>query len=241
MADVVTPNSIPSTLTRWIYIDMEHRKTICTSPNCMRAIPPDRIVSHCSKKHKKWSSKQQLRAFMEFVEQLGWSPSRDDEVTEDGLAPHPHLPVMDGLQCQHCPIRFQLLESEAAYQHRRIHGSLVGSTRTDVKLKVLLRSLPSLMQCTLWITPSLHLELGTLSLTFDFLHVLSGCLSVAQIEDDSGLSRDNHIIEVENIPTTAELKMDCSHDSNELTFQLRSAHRGLICISFAWEEATSDD
>lgn len=43
-------------------------------------------------------------------------------------------------------------------------------------------------------TPSLHLELGTLSLTFGFLHVLSGCLSVAQIEDDTGLSRDNHII-----------------------------------------------
>ncbi|KAH9203359.1 hypothetical protein DL95DRAFT_430704 [Leptodontidium sp. 2 PMI_412] len=61
-------------------------------------------------------------------------------------------------------------------------------------------------------TPSLHLELGALSLTFDFLHVLSGWLSVAQIEDDTRLSRDHHIIEVENIPTTAELKMDCSHD-----------------------------
>ncbi|PVH69364.1 hypothetical protein DL98DRAFT_625272 [Cadophora sp. DSE1049] len=31
---------------------------------------------------------------------------------------------MDGLQCQHCIIRFQLLESEAAYQHRLIHGSV---------------------------------------------------------------------------------------------------------------------
>jgi len=90
-------------------------------------------------------------------------------------------------------------------------------------------------------TPSLHLELGILSLTSDFLHVLSGCLSVTQIEDDTVLSRDNHIIEVENIPTTEELKMDCSHDSSELTFQLRSAQRGLICISFAWEGATGDD
>jgi hypothetical protein len=90
-------------------------------------------------------------------------------------------------------------------------------------------------------TPSLHLELGTLSLTFDFLHNLSGCLSVAQIEDDTGLSRDNHIIKLENIPTTTELKIDCPHDSNELVFQLWSAHRGLICISFAWKEATGDD
>jgi len=85
------------------------------------------------------------------------------------------------------------------------------------------------------------LELGALSLTFDFPHVLSGCLSVAQIEDDAGLSRDNHIIEVENIPTIAELKMDCSHDSNQLTFQLQSAHKGLICISFAWDEVAADD
>ncbi|KAH8762777.1 hypothetical protein BGZ57DRAFT_571030 [Hyaloscypha finlandica] len=90
-------------------------------------------------------------------------------------------------------------------------------------------------------TPSLHLELGTLCLTFDFFHVLAGCLSVAQIGDDTGLSRDNHIIELENIPTTAELKMDCSHDSNELTFQLRTAQMGIICISFAWEEVAVDD
>jgi hypothetical protein len=82
------------------------------------------------------------------------------------------------------------------------------------------------------------LELGTLSLTFNILQVLSGCLSIAQIEDNTELSRAYRIIEVENIPTTAELKMDCSHDSNELTFQLRTAQRGLVCISFAWEEIT---
>jgi hypothetical protein len=87
-------------------------------------------------------------------------------------------------------------------------------------------------------TPSLHLEVGTLSLTFDFLQVLSGCLSIVQIDDNPALSRSDHTIEVENIPTTAELKMDCSHDSNELTFQLRTAQRGLVCISFAWEEVT---
>jgi hypothetical protein len=80
-------------------------------------------------------------------------------------------------------------------------------------------------------TPSLHLELGTLSLTFDFLQVLSGCISIAQIEDNTALSRGYHIIDVENIPTTAELKMVCAHDSNELIFQLRTAQRGLVCIS----------
>ena len=45
----------------------------------------------------------------------------------------PLLLVMDGLQCRHCPTRFQLLESEAAYQYRRVHGSLAGcSSRSDL-------------------------------------------------------------------------------------------------------------
>lgn len=84
-------------------------------------------------------------------------------------------------------------------------------------------------------TPSLHLELGALSLTFDFIEVLSGYLSITQVEDNTELSRGNDVIEVENIPTTAELRMDCSHDSNELTFQLRTVQPGLICVSFVWE------
>jgi hypothetical protein len=78
------------------------------------------------------------------------------------------------------------------------------------------------------------LELGTLSLTFDFLQVLSGCLSIVQIGDSAALSRGYRTVEVENIPITAELKMDCSDDSNELAFQLRIAQRGLVCISFVW-------
>jgi hypothetical protein len=85
-------------------------------------------------------------------------------------------------------------------------------------------------------TPSLHLELGTLSLTFDFLQVLSGCLSIVEIDDNPALSRGDHTVEVENIPTAAELSLDCSHDSNELAFQLRTAQRGRVYISFVWGE-----
>jgi hypothetical protein len=87
-------------------------------------------------------------------------------------------------------------------------------------------------------TPSLHLKLDTLSLTLDFLQVLSGCLSIAQVEDSIALSQGYHVVDIENIPTTAELQLDCSHNSKELTFQLRIAQRGLVCISFAWEGDT---
>jgi hypothetical protein len=76
------------------------------------------------------------------------------------------------------------------------------------------------------------LELGTVSLTFDFLQVLSGCLSIVEIEDNTTLSRGYYTVKVEKIPTTAELKMDYSYDSNELVFQLRVAQRGLVYISF---------
>jgi hypothetical protein len=84
-------------------------------------------------------------------------------------------------------------------------------------------------------TPSLHLKLDTLSLTLDFLQVLSGYLSVAQVKDSIALSRGYHVVDIENIPTTAKLRLDCLQDSNELIFQLQSAQRGLICISFVWE------
>jgi hypothetical protein len=84
-------------------------------------------------------------------------------------------------------------------------------------------------------TPSLHLKLDTLSLTLDFLRVLSGCLSIARVKDNIALSRGYHVVDIESIPTTTELQLDCLHDSNELTFQLRTARRGLVYISFVWE------
>ena len=85
-------------------------------------------------------------------------------------------------------------------------------------------------------TPSLHLELDTLSLTLDFLRVHSGRLSIAQVEASIALSRGYHLIDVESIPTTTELQVDCSHESKELKLQLRTGRQGLVCISFTWDK-----
>ncbi|TAQ87680.1 hypothetical protein B7494_g3972 [Chlorociboria aeruginascens] len=85
--------------------------------------------------------------------------------------------------------------------------------------------------CTL---DSLELIRHPMQLPYRFL------VNLAQIEDNTVLSRVYHIIEVENIPTTAELKMDCLHDSNGLTFKLRTAQRTLFCISFVWEGGSHD-
>ena len=58
---------------------------------------------------------------------------------------------------------------------------------------------------------------------------------IAQVEDSVALSRRYHIINIENIPTTTELQLDCLYDSNEIAFQLRTARRGMVCVSFVWE------
>ena len=85
-------------------------------------------------------------------------------------------------------------------------------------------------------TPSLRLELTWLSLTVDFLRVLSGCLSIVQVSDHLASSRGYHSIDIENIPTAAELRMDCPPGANELTFQLQTSRQGPVCITFVWEE-----
>jgi hypothetical protein len=85
-------------------------------------------------------------------------------------------------------------------------------------------------------TPSLRLELDWLSLTVDFLQVLAGRLSIVQVDEDLASSRGYQSIDVKDIPTAAELRMDCFQGANELTFQLQTPRRGPIRITFVWEQ-----
>jgi hypothetical protein len=75
-----------------------------------------------------------------------------------------------------------------------------------------------------------------LSLTVEFVRVFSGCLSIVQVRDDLPSSRGCQSIDFEDIPTAAELRMDCPHGADELTFQLQMPRQGPVCITFAWEE-----
>jgi hypothetical protein len=85
-------------------------------------------------------------------------------------------------------------------------------------------------------TPSLRVELDWLSLTVDFLQVLSGRLSIVQVDEDLASSRGYQSIDVEDIPTAAELRMDCFQGANELAFQLQTPRRGPVWITFVWEQ-----
>jgi hypothetical protein len=84
-------------------------------------------------------------------------------------------------------------------------------------------------------TPSLHLQLDKLSLTLDFLRVSSGHLLVTQVEDAIVSCKGYRAVNIEDIPTTTELRLSCSQNSSELTFQLQTAQKGIVRISFVWD------
>ena len=84
-------------------------------------------------------------------------------------------------------------------------------------------------------TPSLHLQLGNLSLTVDFVQVLSGHLLITRAGDAAVESKDYSVANIEDIPTSTELPLKCPHGSNELTIQLRSSWNAIICVVFVWD------
>jgi hypothetical protein len=84
--------------------------------------------------------------------------------------------------------------------------------------------------------PSLHLEIDKLSITLDFIKVLSGRLSIARAEGSTLRRQGLRIVDVKDIPTATELRLDCSLVSNELTFQLQNGQKGIIQIAFLWDD-----
>ena len=86
------------------------------------------------------------------------------------------------------------------------------------------------------LTPSLHLQLDELALTLDFVQVMSGHLSIAPAEECPLWSKESAIVNIEDIPTTSELQLNCPHDSNRLSIQLQNARKRIICIEFSWVE-----
>jgi hypothetical protein len=84
-------------------------------------------------------------------------------------------------------------------------------------------------------TPSLHLEIDKLSITLYFIKVLSGHLSIARAEGLAMRRQGLRIVDIKDIPTVTELRLDCSPASNELTFQLQNERKGIIYVVFVWD------
>ncbi|RFU33731.1 hypothetical protein B7463_g2601, partial [Scytalidium lignicola] len=90
------------------------------------------------------------------------------------------------------------------------------------------------------IAPLLHLQLDKLSLTFEFVRGFSGHLSITLAEDTIDAAKECQTVAIEDIPTTTELRVDCSHTSNELVVQLQKDHVGIVCFKFLWDDAITD-
>ncbi len=58
-------------------------------------------------------------------------------------------------------------------------------------------------------TPSLNLQLDKLSLTLDFVQVLSGRVSITQIDGAAMAQKRYPVINIKDIPTTTELQLNC--------------------------------
>lgn len=84
-------------------------------------------------------------------------------------------------------------------------------------------------------TPTLHLQLNKLSLTLDFVKVISGHLSIMTIRDDSIRDKEIQVIDIKDIPTTTELILSCPQGSNEIKIQLQSTWKEIICVVFVWD------
>jgi hypothetical protein len=89
--------------------------------------------------------------------------------------------------------------------------------------------------------PSLLVRLGQVTITLDFIKVLSGRLSVseAEVEGERPSKGNVQIVDIEGIPTEAELKVHFSSHSRELRVQLKRGAKGVVNIYFKWDAATN--
>ena len=79
-------------------------------------------------------------------------------------------------------------------------------------------------------TPSLHLQLDTLSLTLDFIHVQSGILTIMIPKEDNAISK---VMDVGDIPTNRELRLGRENEEEPIEFCLKNGKR-IIWIGVSW-------
>ncbi|KAI9730966.1 MAG: hypothetical protein M1818_008042 [Claussenomyces sp. TS43310] len=87
-------------------------------------------------------------------------------------------------------------------------------------------------------TPTLHLQIEDLTITFDFLAVLAGSLSV-QWEPEPGLPGNLHqIVCVSKIPSGQGMELRCVDNSNSLGIVLKMKQNFSVSIVFGWATKT---
>jgi hypothetical protein len=103
-------------------------------------------------------------------------------------------------------------ETRVALDEAALAENSTGSISTPNEVSLITirhKQLPYSQLITLT-TPSLHLQLNKLSLTLDFLRVSSSYLLIAQVEDAIVSCKGYRAVNIEDIPTTTELRLSCS-------------------------------
>ena len=113
------PQPIPQPLAHLIQLNVEYGVLICIGNGCRYAVSPASTSEHLRRKHHTARElRQQVdRYIQEFPFEYNYSSVR---IPLDGLAPQPVIPVVDGLQCKHCPAKPFKTQSRKAI---KVHGN----------------------------------------------------------------------------------------------------------------------
>jgi len=86
------------------------------------------------------------------------------------------------------------------------------------------------------IAPVLHLQLEKLSLTFEFGQGFTGNLSI-EVPEDVEKGKVCEVIDIKDIPTADEMRVNCSETSDELVIELQKDKRGIVYFTFVWDKS----
>jgi hypothetical protein len=97
------------------------------------------------------------------------------------------------------------------------------------------RNLPYSQIITL-ATPSFYVQIDKFFVTLEFAEVLSGRLFITK-RGEWEPSKTVRVVDINDIPTTSELEVHCSQESNEVQVLLQSQGTELFSIRFVWDDA----
>jgi hypothetical protein len=85
-------------------------------------------------------------------------------------------------------------------------------------------------------TPSLRISLNSISVTFGFVNVAGGSLSISNVES-STFTHGGQIIDAGDIPTKDEMRLNCEKETSEVEFYMKTGDCNPVYIKFVWYEA----
>jgi transcription elongation factor Elf1 len=138
------PADIPSDLRHLIRLNVAYRVLICPYNKCCKAVEPRAFKEHLRVQHQ--TPLRDRERVQEYINGFKWNYDQATiQLPEDGSAPQPLIPVVDGFQCPTCPSEASSRPFTSINQKRmRVHGNTAHQTQraegNEVFRKVRLQS-----------------------------------------------------------------------------------------------------